>query len=49
MKEVVFTDRAPAAIGPYSQSIKAGGLLYVSGCIGLNPELKSLVSGELIF
>lgn len=36
-KEVVATDKAPAALGPYSQAIKAGNTLYVSGQIGLIP------------
>ena len=33
MKEVIFTKNAPAAIGPYSQAVKAGGVLYISGQI----------------
>eukprot|EP00959_Pyramimonas_sp_CCMP1952_P405853 8506023-Pyramimonas_sp.AAC.1 len=37
-KQVISTDKAPAAVGPYSQAIKAGNTLYVSGCIGLVPE-----------
>lgn len=44
-REVITTDKAPAAIGPYSQAIKAGGFVYVSGCIGMNPELKQIVPG----
>ena len=35
--EYIVTDKAPAAIGPYSQSIKAGGFLYASGQIPINP------------
>lgn len=37
MKEVVSTDKAPAAIGPYSQAIKSGGLVYVSGQVPIDP------------
>eukprot|EP00236_Picocystis_salinarum_P005945 CAMPEP_0113931148 /NCGR_PEP_ID=MMETSP1159-20121227/6365_1 /TAXON_ID=88271 /ORGANISM="Picocystis salinarum" /LENGTH=165 /DNA_ID=CAMNT_0000932051 /DNA_START=212 /DNA_END=711 /DNA_ORIENTATION=+ /assembly_acc=CAM_ASM_000767 len=37
-KEVVSTDLAPAALGPYSQAIKIDGVLYVSGCLGIFPE-----------
>ncbi|MCS7110383.1 MAG: Rid family detoxifying hydrolase [Candidatus Caldarchaeum sp.] len=36
-KEVVFTEKGPKPIGPYSQAIKAGDLLFVSGMIALNP------------
>jgi len=39
---VISTDKAPAAVGPYSQAIAAGGLLFVSGQIPLNP-----LTGEL--
>lgn len=38
MLEKIYTEKAPNAIGPYSQAIKAGDFLYVSGQIGLNPE-----------
>ena len=41
-KEAVHSSDAPAAIGPYSQAIKAGGFLYVSGCIGLDPRMMRL-------
>lgn len=68
-KEIIRTDLAPAAIGPYSQvtdiieinvrksqnhceicvynpqAVKAGGMLYVSGCIGLIPAEKKMVDG----
>lgn len=39
-KKVVKTDNAPAAVGPYSQGIRAGKTLYVSGCIGLHPKVR---------
>lgn len=37
-RKVIATDQAPGAIGPYSQAIQAGGFLFVSGQIPLNPE-----------
>ena len=37
---MVATDKSPAALGPYSQAIKAGNTLYVSGQIGLTPDMK---------
>ena len=42
----VQTDKAPAAIGPYSQAIGAGSLVFVSGQLGLNPQSGELVSSE---
>lgn len=44
-REVISTDKAPAAIGPYSQAIKANGFVFVSGCIGLHPVEKAIVPG----
>ena len=38
MKNVISTDKAPAAIGPYSQAVIAGDMLYASGQIPINPE-----------
>ena len=43
----VHTDKAPAAIGPYSQAIIAGGTVYTSGQIAINPETGDLVSGGI--
>lgn len=45
MREAVATDAAPKAIGPYSQAIKAGGLLFVSGQIPLDPATGQMVDG----
>ena len=42
---VIHTDRAPAAVGPYSQAIRAGGLLLTSGQLGLDPETGNLPEG----
>ena len=44
-REVVSTDLAPAAIGPYSQAMKAGGMLYVSGQLGMDPATGDMVAG----
>ncbi|HBE66578.1 MAG TPA: reactive intermediate/imine deaminase [Planctomycetaceae bacterium] len=43
--EVITTNNAPAAIGPYSQAIKTGSLLFVSGQIPLDPVSGEIVSG----
>lgn len=45
--EVVHTDNAPDAIGPYEQAIKANGFVYTAGQIGLEPGTGELVSGGL--
>ncbi len=42
----IQTDRAPAAIGPYSQAVVAGGVLYVSGQIPLDPATGEIVAGD---
>lgn len=47
MKEIIKTDSAPAAIGPYSQAVKTGNLLFVSGQIALDPETMELVSDDV--
>lgn len=44
--EVIRTDGAPAAIGPYSQAIKAGSWLFVSGQLGMKPETGNLAGDE---
>jgi len=46
-RQVVHTARAPAAIGTYSQAVRAGGMLYVSGQIPLDPATGNLVSGNI--
>ncbi|MDX5432352.1 MAG: RidA family protein [Halomonas sp.] len=45
-KAVINTDKAPAAIGPYSQAIKAGNTVYLSGQIPLDPATMELVSDD---
>ena len=46
-KEVIFTQKAPKAIGPYSQAVKAGGFLFVSGQIPINPETGDLMTSSI--
>ncbi|HBF4873798.1 TPA: RidA family protein [Clostridioides difficile] len=45
--EVIHTNDAPAALGPYSQAIKAGNLLFVSGQVPLVPETMEVVEGDV--
>ena len=47
MRESVSTPTAPAAIGPYSQAVRAGGFLVVSGQIPLDPDTGALVEGDV--
>jgi 2-iminobutanoate/2-iminopropanoate deaminase len=47
MREAVSTPTAPAAIGPYSQAIKAGNLLFLSGQIPLDPATGKIVDGGI--
>ena len=47
MKEVVFTERTPRPIGPYSQAIRLGNLLFVSGQIPIDPATNEVVKGGI--
>jgi len=47
MKKVVQTEKAPKAIGPYSQAIRAGNLLFLSGQIPIDPATGDLVGGNI--
>lgn len=47
MKEVISTSNAPAAIGPYSQAIKAGGMLYISGQLPIAPATGAFASEDI--
>jgi 2-iminobutanoate/2-iminopropanoate deaminase len=47
MKQVISTKNAPAAIGPYSQAIKTGNFVFLSGQLGINPETGEFVSGAV--
>jgi 2-iminobutanoate/2-iminopropanoate deaminase len=47
MREVIATNAGPKAIGPYSQAIKANGLVFLSGQIALDPATQQLISGDV--
>lgn len=47
MKSAVSTDQAPKAIGPYSQAIRANGLVFASGQIALDPESGNVIEGGI--
>jgi 2-iminobutanoate/2-iminopropanoate deaminase len=47
VKDIVQTDAAPKAIGPYSQAVKAGGFLFVSGQIPIDPQSGQFVPGGI--
>lgn len=46
-RNIIHTDHAPAAIGPYSQAVRAGGTVYLSGQIPLDPASGELVEGDI--
>ena len=46
-RQPISTDRAPAAIGPYSQAVRAGDTVYLSGQIPLDPATGELVQGDI--
>ena len=46
-KEIISTERAPKAIGPYSQGVKAGGFLFLSGAIALDPATGEICPGGI--
>jgi 2-iminobutanoate/2-iminopropanoate deaminase len=47
MKKIISTPNAPAAIGPYSQAVQFGNLLFVSGQIAIDPKTGSLIEGNI--
>lgn len=47
MAKVIRTDKAPAAIGPYSQAVELNGMIYTSGMIPINPATGELVTGSV--
>tara|TARA_B100000965_G_scaffold373304_1_gene363648 strand:- start:175 stop:561 length:387 start_codon:yes stop_codon:yes gene_type:complete len=46
-KEIISTNKAPQAIGPYSQAVKTGNLIFISGQVPINPETGDVVSGSI--
>ena len=47
MNEIIATERAPQAIGPYSQAVRAGNLVFASGQIPIDPATKEFVAGGI--
>ena len=47
MKEIIQTEQAPKAIGPYSQAVRSNGLVFASGQIPIDPETGQFVSGGI--
>ncbi|NNF05182.1 MAG: RidA family protein [Candidatus Eisenbacteria bacterium] len=43
--DFIQTDKAPGAVGPYSQAVRVAGFVYTAGQVGINPEVGTLVSG----
>ena len=46
-RKIIYTDKAPKAVGAYSQGISANGFIFTAGQIPLNPETNELVEGEI--
>ena len=46
-KQIIHTEKAPLPIGPYSQAVQSGNLLFVSGQIAIDPATNELISGEV--
>ena len=47
MREVIATEQAPKAIGPYSQAIRAQGLIFTSGQIAIDPATAQIIGGDV--
>jgi 2-iminobutanoate/2-iminopropanoate deaminase len=47
MREVISTQDAPQAIGPYSQAIKANGFIFVSGQVAIDPATQQVIAGDV--
>ena len=47
MREVISTDGAPKAIGPYSQAIRAAGLIFTSGQVAIDPVTQQVIAGDV--
>ena len=47
MKKIISTQNAPPPIGPYSQAVKAGNMIFVSGQIAINPETSQLINTDI--
>jgi 2-iminobutanoate/2-iminopropanoate deaminase len=47
MRDVISTNYAPKAIGPYSQAIRAGGLIFTSGQVAIDPATQQVIAGDV--
>jgi 2-iminobutanoate/2-iminopropanoate deaminase len=47
MREVIATDQAPKAIGPYSQAIRTAGLIFTSGQVPIDPATQQVITGDV--
>jgi 2-iminobutanoate/2-iminopropanoate deaminase len=47
MREVISTDQAPKAIGPYSQAIRAAGMIFTSGQVAIDPATQQVIAGDV--
>jgi 2-iminobutanoate/2-iminopropanoate deaminase len=47
MKKIIFTEKAPKAIGPYSQAVETGNMLFISGQVPLDPSTGKIVGGGI--
>lgn len=47
IKEIIFTNKAPKAIGPYSQAIKVGNFIFISGQIPIDPNTGEVIDGDI--
>jgi len=47
MKKIIFTEKAPKAIGPYSQAVETNGMLFISGQVPIDPATGKLVEGGI--
>ncbi|HEX8155692.1 MAG TPA: Rid family detoxifying hydrolase [Thermoanaerobaculia bacterium] len=47
MREIITTDAAPRSIGPFSQGVRAGGFVFVSGQVALDPETQKVIEGDV--
>lgn len=46
-KQIIISEQAPSPIGPYSQAVRAGNFLFLSGQVGFNPSTGELITGDI--
>jgi 2-iminobutanoate/2-iminopropanoate deaminase len=47
MKRIIYTEKAPKPVGPYSQAVENNGILFISGQIAIHPETGKLIEGDI--